>query len=192
MPITQVGNELQEVDFGELVRSIAQGIADGQRALDLTAINTLQVLANTPVSLIPEVAEVITPEPFQVNVSGQPPVMVTGARVKASASEPVTMSALQAGILPTFYQFTEATIDLKVSIQLRRAEESDTDGERKAAIFAFGSHVNFRTQNTFSYSVDAAASVNVTMRPVPPSTRLIPSTITVNALGEKPVVSVNP
>ena len=53
MPITQVGNELQEVDFGELVRSIAQGIADGQRALDLTAINTLQVLANTPVSLIP-------------------------------------------------------------------------------------------------------------------------------------------
>jgi len=27
--ITDVGNELQEVPFGEMMRSIAQGIADG-------------------------------------------------------------------------------------------------------------------------------------------------------------------
>lgn len=192
MPITQVGNELQEVDFGELVRSIAQGIADGQRALDLSSIKTLQVLANTTVKVIPEVSEVITPAPIQVNVSGQPPIWVTGARVLASASEPVPMTALQAGLLPTFYQFTEATIQLKVSIQLRQAEQTDTDQSRQSGIFAFASHVNFRAQNTFSYSVDAAASVNVTMRPVPPSLRLQPSTITVNALGPKPVVSINP
>ncbi len=190
MPITQVGNELQEVDFGELVRSIAQGIADGQRALDLSSIKTLQVLANTTVNIIPEVTEVITPAPFQVNVSGQPPVWVTGARVLASASEPVPMTALQAGLLPTFYQFTEATIQLKVSIQLRQA--TDTDQSTQPGIFAFASHVNFRTQNTYSYSVDAAASVNVIMRPVPLTLRLQPSTITVNALGPRPVVSINP
>lgn len=192
MPITQVGNELQEVDFGELVRSIAQGIADGQRALDLSSIKTLQVLANTTVNVIPEVTEVITPTPFQVNVSGLPPVWVTGARVLASASEPVPMTALQAGLLPTFYQFTEATIQLKVSIQLRQAQETDTDGNKQTGIFAFASHVNFRTQNTFSYSVDAAATVNVTMRPVPPANQLHPSIITVNALAGKPTVTVNP
>jgi hypothetical protein len=193
MAISQVGNELQEVDFGELVRSIAQGIADGQRALDLSSIKTLQVLANTPVEIIPEVSEVIVPEPFQVAVpvSGQPPVWVTGARVQASASEPVQMSALQAGLLPTFYQFTEADIQLKVSIQLREAEETDTDGKKSSGIFAFASHVNFRTQNTYSYAVDAAASVNVTMKPVPPSIRLQPTIVTVNALGAKPTVSIN-
>lgn len=193
MAISQVGNELQEVDFGELVRSIAQGIADGQRALDLSSIKTLQVLANTPVEIIPEVSEVIVPEPFQVAVpvSGQPPVWVTGARVQASASEPVQMSALQAGLLPTFYQFTEADIQLKVSIQLREAEETDTDGNKSSGIFAFASHVNFRTQNTYSYAVDAAASVNVTMKPVPPSIRLQPTIVTVNALGAKPTVSIN-
>lgn len=189
MPLTNVGNELQEVDFGELIRSISQGIADGQRALDLSSIQTLQVLANTPVDVIPEVSEVILPAPFPVQVSGHGPVMVTGARIMASASEPVQMSALQAGLLPTFYQFTEASIVLKVSIQLREASQTDASGQK--GIFAFASHVNFRTQNTFSYAVDAAASVTVTMRPVPPNTRLQPSTITVNAMGAKPVVTIN-
>jgi len=194
MPITQVGNELQEVAFGELVRSIAQGIADGQRALDLNSLNTMQVLANTPVSVIPEVSEVIVPAPFQVNVpvSGQSPVWVTGARVLASAAQPVQMSALQAGLLPTFYQFTEATIHAKVSIQLRQAEQTDTDQRKQTGIFAFASHVNFRAQNTYSYKVDAAASVNVIMRPIPPSVRLQPSVVTVNALGAKPTVTINP
>jgi hypothetical protein len=199
MPLTQVGNELQEVDFGELVRSIAQGIADGQRALDVASIKTMQVLANTTVDVIPEVSEVIVPAPFRVNipdasgVPGSSGVMVTGARVWASAAEPVKMTALQAGLLPTFYQFTEATIQAKVSIQLREAQQTETDGSTKGGIFAFASNVNFRTQNTFSYSVDASASVSVIMRPVPPNVRLQPSVITVNTLGGgKPVVTINP
>jgi hypothetical protein len=192
MPITRVGNELVEAHFGELLRSIAQGIADGQRALDLASINTLVVLAGTPVDIIPEVTELITPATIDVNVPGHTPVQVTGARVSASAAQPVQLSALQAGILPTFYQFTEVTIELKLSVQLREADQTDTDGSTKTGIFAFGSHVNFRTQNTFSYSVDAASTVTAIMRPVPPPARLLPSTITVNATGARPTVNVSP
>jgi hypothetical protein len=192
MPITRVGNELVEAHFGELLRSIAQGIADGQRALDLASINTLIVLAGTPVDIIPEVTELITPATIDVNVPGHAPVQVTGARVSASAAQPVQLSALQAGILPTFYQFTEVTIELKLSVQLREADQTDTDGSTKTGIFAFGSHVNFRTQNTFSYSVDAASTVTAIMRPVPPPARLLPSTITVNATGARPTVNVSP
>src|SRR5258708_36893136 len=124
MPLTQVGNELQEVDFGELVRSIAQGIADGQRAMDIASVKTLQLLANTPVQIIPEVSEVIVPAPFQVNipnasgVPGSSSVAVTGARGFASAAEPGTMSALRAGLLPTVYLISEATIEDQVYIPL--------------------------------------------------------------------------
>jgi hypothetical protein len=67
LQFTQVGNELQEASFGEILRSIAQGIADGQRALDLAAIQTLIVLANTPVSIIPEVTEVIPYHQFLIS-----------------------------------------------------------------------------------------------------------------------------
>jgi hypothetical protein len=192
MPITRVGNELGEAHFGEILRSVAQGIADGQRALDLASIKTLVVLAGTPVEIIPEVTELITPAPINVNVPGHTPVQVTGARVSASAAQPVKMSALQAGILPSFYQFTEVTILLKLSIQLREAEQTDTDGSKRSDIHAFGSHVNFRSQSTFSYTVDAASTVTAVMRPVPPPTRLLPSTVTVNALGATPTVNVSP
>jgi len=187
-----IGSELQEVDFGGLILSVAQGIADGQRALDMTSLNTLQILANTTVSLIPEVTETITPAPFEVNVPNHPPVMVTGVRVSGSASEPVPMSALQAGLIPTFYQFTEATINMRVSIQLRQTTETDSSGNTQSSIGAFGSHVNFRSKNTYSFSLNAASTVNVTMKPLPPPTRLQPSVITVNALGAAPTVTFNP
>jgi hypothetical protein len=186
MPFTQVGNELQEAGFGEILRSIAQGIADGQRALDLAALQTLIVLSRTQVDIIPEVTEVITPQPVTVPISGQPSVQVTGARVTATASPSVRMSALQAGMLPTFYQFTEATIQLKISIQLRQATQTNTDGSAQSGIFAFGSHVNFRTQNTFSYQVDAASTVTATLKPVPPNTRVVPATVLVNAMNPGP------
>jgi hypothetical protein len=192
MPATfsQVGNELQEAGFGEILRSIAQGIADGQRALDLTAIQTLIVLSNTTVDVIPEIAEVITPQPLSVPISGQPSIEVTGARVTATASDPVAMTALQAGLLPTFYQFTETTINLKLSVQLREATQTDTDGSVTTGIFAFASHVNFRTQNTYSYSVDASSTVTAILKPVPANVRLTPSIITVNTLsGKTPTVS---
>ncbi|MGA2269781.1 MAG: hypothetical protein ABSH44_15035 [Bryobacteraceae bacterium] len=193
MSFTQVGNELQEAHFGEILRSIAQGIADGQRALDLAAVQTLVVLSRTQVDIIPEVTEVITPQPLTIPISGQPSVQVTGARVTANASPAVKMSALQAGMLPTFYQFTEATIQLKLSIQLRQATQTNTDGTQNTGIFAFASHVNFRTQNTYSYAVDASSTVTATIKPVPANTRVVPSTVLVNTLTPgQPTVTVSP
>lgn len=192
LQFSQVGNELQEAGFGEILRSIAQGIADGQRALDLAAIQTLIVLANTPVSIIPEVTEVITSQDLTVPISGHPSIGVTGVRVTATPSDPVQMSALQAGLLPTFYQFTDAQIELKISVQLRQATQTEMDGTTQInSIFAFASHVNFRTQNTYSYQVDASSSVTATLKPVPANTRVTPAMITVNTLGKTPTVTVS-
>jgi hypothetical protein len=189
--ITQVGNEVAEVPFGDLLRNVAQGIADGQRALDLTSVQTLIELSKLMVDVIPEVSEVITPVQLTVPISGQPAIAVTGARVTATPSDPVKMNALQAGILPTFYQFTEATIQLKLSVQVRQVEETDTQGNQRPALYLFGSNVNFRTQNTFTYAADASSSVTAILRPVPAPSRLTPTTLTVNALGPKPTVTVN-
>jgi hypothetical protein len=175
-----------------MLASVARGIADGQRQLDLASVQTLIELSQTMVQIIPEVAEVITPAPIEIDVSGQPSITVTGARVSASAAEPVSMTALQAGITPTFYQFAEATIELKLSLQARQVEEVDTDGTRRTGFLFFGSNVNFRTQNTYSYQVDGSSSVTATLRPVPAPQRLVPTTVTVNALGPRPVVTVSP
>ena len=191
MPGNPIGAELGEIPFGELLRGVAQGIADGQRALDLTSLQTMITLANTPVSLIPEVTEVITAAPYPVPVSGGT-VQVTGVRVNASAAAPVPMNALQAGILPTFYQFTEAKIELKVAMQVRQVEETAADGTTSLSLGMFSSNVNFRTQNTYSFNANASSTVTATIRPIPPPTRVTPSTITINTLGKTPTVTVNP
>jgi hypothetical protein len=188
--ISQIGAELSEVPIADLITNLAKGIADGQQALDLASVQTLITLSNTMVSLIPEVTEVITPSPFQVEISGQSPIEITGAKVTATPGAPVTMSALQVGLVPSFYQFTEATIALKLSVSVREAQETDEDGTRRPIFFLFGSSVNFKTQNTFSYQADAASSVTVTVKPVPAPARLTPSTVVVNALTSKPTVTI--
>ena len=62
---------------------MAQGIADGQAALDLAAVKTLIALSQTTVDLIPEITEVISPEKLQVETDGDT-IEVTGARVTAT------------------------------------------------------------------------------------------------------------
>ena len=143
--IEEVGAELAEVPVGDLLRSVAQGIADGQTALDLASVKTLILLAQTQVDLIPEITEVLAPEKLQVKTNGDT-VEVTGVRVSATAAEPVQMSALQAGLVPSFYQFAEATIQLKMSVQLREVRETTTNSPMISVgpkfLRAFGSNVN--------------------------------------------------
>lgn len=189
--IGQIGSELAEVPVGDLLRSVAQGIADGQAALDLAAVNTLIVLSQTMVDLIPEVTEVISPEALQVQTDDGT-IEVTGARVTATPSDPVNMSALQAGLTPSFYQFAEATIQLKLSVQLREVREFQSPTLGPPVMRAFASNVNMRTQNTYSYTAEASSSVTALLRPVPPPSRLVPSVVTVNELVQPPTVTVNP
>jgi len=189
--ITRVGRELNELPFGDVIADVAKGIAEGQRALDLASVRTLIELSRAEVELVPEITEVVTPEPFDVDLPGGKSVEVTGARVTASPSDTVKLSALQAGILPSFYQFAEATIQMKMSMQVREVEE-ETDEGKRSSFLLFGSHVNFRTKNTFTYSAEAATTVTALIRPIPPPSRLVPSTITVNALGSPPTVTVGP
>lgn len=190
-PITKIRHEIPELPFGSLIADVARGIAEGQRALDLSSVQTLIELAKAQVELIPEITEVITPEPFDVEVSGTGTIEVTGARVTATPSETVVLSALQAGIVPSFYQFAEATIQLKMSLQVHEVEEETDEGTRTGFLL-FGSHVNFRTQNTYEYKAEASSTVTAIVRPVPAPTRLVPSTIMVNALTQPPTINVGP
>jgi hypothetical protein len=189
--IGQIGSELAEVPIGDLLRSVAQGIADGQAALDLAAVQTLIVLSQTTVDLIPEITEVISPEKLQVQTDGDT-IEVTGARVTASASDAVQLSALQAGLTPSFYQFAEATIQLKLSVQMREVRETQSPTLGPPILRAFASNVNMRTQNTYSYTAEASSSVTALLKPVPPPSRLVPTMITVNELVQPPTVTVNP
>jgi hypothetical protein len=108
------------------------------------------------------------------------------------------MSLLQAGLLPTFYQFTEATIEVKLSITMKETETKETKGSTplgrqtsRLGALVFGSPVDYRTANTYSYAAQGSSVLRATLRPVPPPPRLIPSTVTINTLSTPPTVTRN-
>ena len=201
-----IGQELLDLPFTDLVRNLASAIAEGQLELDRSAIETLKFLVGTKVDIIPEITEVIEPAVRTVDVgtSGTPQkITYTGANITASGAAPVTMNLLQAGLVPTFYQFTEASIEVKLSISMKRTEETEpTNPKSKAGPVksyarlqlhntkAFASAVNYRTASTYSYTAEGSSVLRATLKPVPPPPRLTPRTVTVNAFTTPPTVTI--
>jgi hypothetical protein len=109
------------------------------------------------------------------------------------------MTLLQAGILPTFYQFTETLIEVKISISSHTETKSEFEfgAEVKAeggflfGSVSFASHVNYKTASTYSYSIEGSSLIRVVMRPVPMPTRLAPKFITVNMLVKPPQITTS-
>jgi hypothetical protein len=190
-----VGADLLAVPFPKMVLSLAQAIAKGQTALDKASLNTLKVLARTQFDYIPEITEVLQPGPT-ISAGG---TTVTGVDVDLIAPRALRMSMLQAGITPSFYQFTESVIEVKMAISSKVEAQSEFEFgiETEASggfLFASGSvssHVNFRTQNTYSYSAEGSSLLRTTLKPTPPPPRMMPRFIMVNALVSPPVITVS-
>ena len=196
-----IGQELLDVPFPEMVFKLANAIAQGQRRLDKASLETARALAKAKVKVIPELYEVVEFAPEKI-VGGVP---VTGIKVTASHADPVDYTLLQAGLMPTFYQFTESIIEVKISISYRSSTTSEFEFGASLEVsteasadylFASGSvsstftsSVNFKTSSTYSYSAEGSSLLRTTLRPVPPPARLIPRIVTVDATKTPPVVT---
>lgn len=188
-----VGQELLDVPMADMVRDLAAAVAEGQLSLDRASIETLKFLASeaNAIDLIPQVIEVIAPTSTTLIVGGEN-VAVPGVSVTQQPVAPVKTTLLQAGLLPTFYQFTEALIEIKMSVSLKQASATQTEGRpgfAKRGIIAFAAPVNFRSQSTYSHTAEGSSLLRVTMKPVPPPIRLAPDIVTVNATVTPPVVT---
>jgi len=196
-----VGAELGSVPFGKMIYDMASAIARSQTALDQASIKLVKVLANTTFDYVPDVVETLTPQSRQVQVmvSGQPqgltdnngkPVMVTGVHVDCDVSPPFPLTLLQAGVNPTFYQFTNTTIQVKLSIT-STTESQDTlsidvgaqgNGDFLFASGTVSSHVNASFSTKFSYSAEGSSSLSTTLACVPPPKSIMPRFFLVNAM----------
>jgi len=205
-----IGQQLLDVPFPEMVYKLANAIAQGQRRLDRASIDTAKALAKAKVKVIPEIFELIEPGAVR-DVGGVP---VTGVNVTSTAGDYATYTLLQAGLTPTFYQFTETLIEVKISISQRTELSSElemgsefevsteVEAEASANFFLFGgstkvktsstfsSHVNFTSAAKYSYSAEGSSLLRTTLKPVPPPARLIPRIVTVNALKQPPEVTI--
>ena len=188
-----VGAELASVPFGKMIYDMASAIARSQIALDKASIELVKVLANTTFDYVPDVVETLMPNPRPVKGvmdSQGNQLMVTGVLVQTDVGTSFPLTLLQAGVNPTFYAFTNSTIEVKMSISSTQ-ESSNTFSAGVSVtasadfLFASGSvssHVNFSSSNKYSYSVTGSSSMSTTLAPVPPPKNMMPRFFLVNAI----------
>lgn len=188
-----VGAELASVPFGKMIYDMASAIARSQVALDKASIQLVKVLASTTFDYVPDVVEVLNPNPktiHGVQDSQGNPLIVTGVKVDTTVGDSFPLTLLQAGVNPTFYAFTNSTIEVKMSItSTQESSNTFSVGVSVTAsadfLFASGSvssHVNFSSANKYSYSVTGSSSMSTTLAPVPPPKNMMPRFFLVNAI----------
>lgn len=127
-----VGQELLNVPMPEMIEKMALAIANGQMALDLNSIKTAQALANTT---IPE-GTVVVAIKETVDADGN----VTDTEILYNDKE---MPLLVFGLNPTFYNFAETIIEVKMAITMVL---------ERATSVSFGSKFSFENKTKFTTS----------------------------------------
>lgn len=166
--MASVGQELLNVPLPDMVAKLALGIAEAQRALDENSVETAQALANTEIPLVMAVTQIIAAD----------------GTVSFTNAPAVDVSLLQIGLLPTFYQFSEATIEVTMDIKTTTSTETNIKVGLKAKVgFAMWSAsvtVDVSHNRKFGKEVQGTSRLMTKLVPVPPPPRIAPELILVD------------
>ena len=152
--------EAPAVSFGDLVRMLAESIADAQVALDRASAELVTELANTKINIVPRVTE-------EIDENGN--ISYT----QAPAQE---VSLLDIGMTPTFYQFSQATVEVTMDIKIVENETESGTQQRRYTLFASTADVRF--ERKLNREVKASSKLTATLVPVARPLRLEPERVT--------------
>jgi hypothetical protein len=148
--------ETTSASFGDLVRLLAEGIADAQVTLDRASASLLVELANTSVDIIPRIEETIAADGTVTYAHG------TTQKV----------SLLELGMLPTFYQFSQATAEVTMDVKI--VENSTESGERRRRFALLVDTASVRFERKLNRDVTVSSKLTATLVPVPMPVRIEP------------------
>ena len=157
LPETPV-RETPSASFGDLVRMLAEGIAAAQASLDRTSAEMVAELANTHVEIVPNITEIID----------------ENGNITYQSGDPQTVSLLHLGVRPTFYQFSQATVEVVMDIEI--VETETEKGEKRNSLFA--QTYNVRYERKLNREVTTTSKLTATLVPVPMPVRLEPTIAT--------------
>jgi len=164
MPPRGIGQELLDVPFPDMIKSMGLAIAEAQYALDEAGIRLAQMMSGR--------YEIETLDP------------VTGAVSSETHEALVTfdgeqMSLLELGFTPTFYQFVDTLIEVKISISMS-TETGFSHSRKTFSASAFGggylgfgggkmkaTAVSARYASKFQYSAEGSSLLRTKLVPVP-------------------------
>jgi hypothetical protein len=153
---TQV-TEVPSTSFADLIRMLAESIADAQLSLDRASAEMLVELAGTRVDVVRNITETIGED----------------GDVTYQTGEPQSISLLELGMLPTFYQFSQATVEVAMDLEIVENVTESEKGKGLKTLFANTS--SLRMERKIGRDVKIASKLTATLVPVPSPLRIEPS-----------------
>jgi len=141
-----VGQELLNVPFPEMVLKLACAIAEGQYKLDQVSCEIAKFMGD------PDQATVYLPNILDPD------------------GDDIKTSLIGAGFQPTFYQFTDTIIEVKMSISMNKTTEAKVSASAKGGWGPFSASVSASYASKYSYSVEGSSLLRTKITPLPPNT----------------------
>ncbi len=176
-----LGQELLNVPMGQMIRDMAFAIADAQVELDEASMKVAEMMSGQVMTLsengIPVDslgAEVTT------NAHTQDTRVFFGFTVDGAGERvPVKVSMLELGFSPTFYQFVDTLIEVKIAIKITQESQytqnttNTFNAKKKKGLFKRGStvqtsQVDASYSRKYSYSAEGSSLLRTKLVPVPP------------------------
>ncbi|MCB9529510.1 MAG: hypothetical protein R3F65_00830 [bacterium] len=163
---SSIGQQLLDVPFPEMVKSMGLSIAEAQFELDRVGLRLAQMMSGRY-----EVEVADPDDPEKVTVEERE------AFVTFDGKE---LSMLELGFTPTFYQFVDTIIEVKISISMAYQRERKHSSSRSslaasgvlASVFgginARVSSVSASYASKYQYSAEGSSLLRTKLVPVPP------------------------
>jgi len=157
-----IGQQLLDVPFGDMVASLGMAIAQAQCALDSNSIEILKMMGEADTVSLPTIKS-----------------MKYSGNELTVEDDVFSTSMIGAGFQPTFYQFAETVIEVKMAISMSQ----ETSSERKTKTTETTNKKSFwRTKSTartttvdatysskYNYSAEGSSLLRTRLVPVPPN-----------------------
>jgi hypothetical protein len=152
--------ELADAPLAEVLTQLAEAVAEGQARLDLSAAQVVTELAETRVSIIPSIRQIVRQD----------------GTVEFEQASPVEVSLLELGITPTLYAFSEATAEVAMDLEVMESAAKSGASEQRTFL-SIGTR-SLRAERGLNRDVGVHSRVSSRLVPVPIPVRLEP-TVTV-------------
>jgi len=141
-------NKYQEISasLSDFVQEMALAIASSKKQLDRASIETLKELSQKNIE-VPIIKQKLIGDKVQEEVSY------------------IKVSALSLGMKPTFYEFSETTIEVSMDLSIQEEINTNSRTKRKSL---FVNTKNIRSERRFESKINAFSKLKINMVPVPP------------------------
>ena len=147
-----IGQELLNAPFPQMVRSLGIGIAEAQYAMDRVSIRIAQQMAG-----------------MKANSSGE--MVRDDASLVRLQENGESYSLLALGFTPTFYQFVETVIELKMSFSMTTSREVGVSATIEAGanwgIASVSASVTASYSQKYQYSAEGSSLMRTKLVAVP-------------------------